>query len=323
MTAKSFQQTVKDIKALRIQGSSKVRKAAIAALKKSVSGSKVKTLQAFRRELQNNCMEIVKARPTEPETRTAMRIILKAASLETQGLHEARENVLQTINNYEKDRKEAMEKIALYGSRMIENGDTLLTHCHSSTVEEIFKKAKKKIEMVYCTETRPLFQGRITAKRLSEAGIPVTMVVDSAVDKFMHPVDKVFVGCDAVLSNGDIVNKIGTAHVAYAAKKHHNPFFVCTSSHCFDPATYFGFEEDIEERNPDEVWEERPKKVNVRNPAFDLVDAFYVHAIITEIGVFDPQNFSLEMYDLLELGKRQAPFISLLDSLRASMNKKP
>ena len=129
-----------------------------------------------------------------------------------------------------------------------------MTHCHSSTVEEIFRKARKKIGMVYCTETRPLFQGRITAANLAKAGIPVTLIVDSAAERFMHPVDKVFVGCDAVLSNGSIVNKIGTNQVAMAAKKHHNPFFVCTSSHCFDPATYFGFEEKIEERSPDEIW---------------------------------------------------------------------
>jgi ribose 1,5-bisphosphate isomerase len=210
----------------------------------------------------------------------------------------------------------------LYGSRLIEKGDTLLTHCHSHTVEEIFKKAGKKIKMVYCTETRPRFQGRITAENLAKAGIPVTLIVDSAVDKFMHPVDKVFMGCDAVLSDGSIVNKIGSAHVAYTAKKHHNPLFVCTSSHCFDPATYFGFEEEIEERSPGEVWERPPKKVKIRNPAFDVVDEFYVQGIVSEIGVFDPKNFALEMYERLELDKRQEPFMGLLDSLREKMKKK-
>ncbi|MFA4855601.1 MAG: S-methyl-5-thioribose-1-phosphate isomerase [archaeon] len=316
---KEFEQTVKCIKGLKIQGSSNVRKAAVQALKKSVSESRAKTLIAFRRELQRHCLEILKARPTEPETRTALRIILKAGSLHSRDLQEVRHHVLSVIGNYEADRKEAMEKIALYGSRLIEKGDTLLTHCHSSTVEEIFKKAKRKIEMVYCTETRPLFQGRITAANLAKAGIPVTLIVDSAADKFMHPVDKVFVGCDAVLSNGSIVNKIGTTHIAMSAKKHHNPFFACTSSHCFDPATYFGFEEKIEERDPEEVWKERPKKVHIRNPAFDIVDAFYVQAIVSEIGVFDPENFAMEMYHRLELGARQEPFMGLLDLARKRM----
>jgi len=313
---KNFNRTMKDIKDLKTQGSSKVRKAAVQALKHSVSNSKAKTLVAFRRELQRHCLEILKVRPTEPETRTALRIVLKAASLHSRDLQDVKDHVLKTIRGYEKDRKEAMEKIALYGSRMIEKGDVLMTHCHSHTVEEIFKKARKKIKMVYCTETRPMFQGRITAANLAKAGIPVTLIVDSAVERFMHPVDKVFVGCDAVLSNGNVVNKIGSAHVAHASKKHHNPFFVCTSSHCFDPVTYFGFEEKIEERDENEVWERPPKKVRISNPAFDIVDAFYVQSIITELGVFDPENFALEMYNLLDLGKRQEPFMGLLQTLK-------
>ncbi len=316
MASKSFDKTIKNIKTLKIQGSSKVRKATVAALKQSVAKSLAKTLPAFRRELQRHCLTLLKTRPTEPETRTAIRIILKAASLHSRNLQEVKENTIQTIEQYETNRKEAMEKIALYGSRLIEKDDTIMTHCHSHTVEEILKKAKKKIKMVYCTETRPMFQGHITATNLAKAGIPVTLIVDSAADKYMHPVDKVFVGCDAVLSNGSIVNKIGTAHIAHAAKKHHNPFFACTSSHCFDPATYFGFEEEIEERDIDEVWKEKPKKVKIKNPAFDIVDAFYVHAIVSEIGVFDSENFALEMYNLLELGTRQEPFIGLLDTLR-------
>ena len=316
MVKETFGKTISEIKSLKIQGSSKVRKAAVNALRKSVSQSRAKTLVAFRRELERHCLQILKARPTEPETRTAIRIILKAASLHSPNLQEVKDNTIQTIHNYERDRAEAMEKIALYGSRLIQKGDTIMTHCHSNTVEEILKKAKKKIEMVYCTETRPLFQGRITASNLAKAGIPVTLIVDSAAEKFMHPVDKVFVGCDAVLSEGSVVNKIGTGHIAQTAKKHHNPFFVCTSSHCFDPATYFGFEEKIEERASEEVWANPPKKVKIRNPAFDIVDAFYVHSIITEIGVFNPENFALEMYNLLELGTRQQPFMSLLNSLR-------
>ena len=317
MATKSFNKTMKEIKSLKIQGSSKVRKAAVAALKQNVSKSRAKTLPAFRRELQRHCLDVLKTRPTEPETRTAIRIIIKAASLHSRNLQEVKENTIQTIGQYEADRKKAMEKIALYGNRLIEKGDVIMTHCHSHTVEEILKKAKKKIKMVYCTETRPLFQGRITATNLAKAGIPVTLIVDSAADKYMHPVDKVFIGCDAVLSDGSVVNKIGTSHIAHAAKKHNNPFFVCTSSHCFDPATYFGFEEEIEERDLKEVWENPPKKVKIKNPAFDIVDAFYVHTIISEIGVFDPENFAMEMYNRLELGTRQEPFMGLLDSLRA------
>jgi len=51
--------------------------------------------------------------------------------------------------------------------------------CHQCF--NLYKKQRKKFE-VYNTETRPLFQGRKTAKELKGAGIKVTMFIDSAMD---------------------------------------------------------------------------------------------------------------------------------------------
>ena len=161
MPGKIVAETASRISRMEIQGSAAVRRAIVQALKKSAARSKAKTAVAFQRELQRNALTLLRARPTEPEARTAVRIILKAASLETANLQDLRDSVLSAMRCYEKDRKEAMRRIALYGSRLIQKGDIILTHCHSHTVEEVLKKARKKIKMVYCTETRPLFQGRI------------------------------------------------------------------------------------------------------------------------------------------------------------------
>ena len=316
MAERSIMAAFERIKSLKVQGKGAVRREIVGALRKSIKASRAKTEIAFRRELRRNAVTLLHARPTEPEARTAVRIILKAASIETERLHELKSNVLRTIGRYEQDREEAMEKMALYGSRLVEKGDAIMTHCHSDTVAHILKKARKKISMVYCTETRPLFQGRITAAELHGAGIPVTMIVDSAADRFMHKADHFFSGCDAVLSDGSIVNKIGTMQIAMSAKKHDVPYYACTSSHAFDPATYFGFEEKIEERPWQEIWKEKPAGVHIRNPAFDLVDEFYVRGIVTELGVFAPKMFALEMYGLLGLWKRQKPFFGLLDSIK-------
>ncbi len=316
MGGKIIQETARKIKSLEAQGSAAVRKAVVQALRKSAAQSKAKTAVAFRREMQRNAVTLLKARPTEPEARTAVRIILKAASLDTPNLQQLRDNVLAAVRRYEKDRKEAMQRIALYGSRIVKPGSTILTHCHSHTVEEVLKKARRKIKMVYCTEARPLFQGRIMAENLAKAGVPATLIVDGAADYFMHDVDLLFTGCDAVLSDGSIVNKVGTNQIAMSAKKHHNPYYVFTSSHCFDPVTCYGFAEPIEERDWREVWGQKPKKVQIRNPAFDLVDSFYIHAIVTELGVFPPKALALEIYEQLGMWQRQQPFLGLLDSLK-------
>ncbi len=312
MESKSLKKVLRDIRCLKIQGSSAVRKAVVAALRESVLESRAPTVVAFKNELKRNAFELVKARPTEPETRTAIRIILKAASLETNNLQALKDAVVEAAEQYEENRKKAMKAMAEYGSNIIEKGDVVFTHCHSHTVEEIFVKARKKIDYVIATETRPKFQGRITAERLSKRGIEVVHIVDGAAYTFMEEADKFFAGCDAVLADGSIVNKIGTAQIALAAWRYNTPFFVATSSHCFEPVSYFGMPEIIEERPAAEVWSKKLKGVKVRNPAFDITNANYVRYIITELGVFSPKMFALEMVRQLELGKRKQEFMGLL-----------
>jgi len=316
MASKNLKKVVKDIKALKIQGSSKVRKAVVAALKQSVLESRAKSANAFKNELRRNAHSLLTARATEPETRTAVRIILKAASDETLALQELRDKVIETAEKYEANRANAMKEIAEYGANIIKKGDVVFTHCHSHTVEKVLIKAKDKIDYVIATETRPRFQGRITTQNLSKAGLEVVHAVDSAGFALLEQADKFFTGCDAVLADGSVVNKIGTAQISLAAWRWNVPHYVCTSSHCFDPLTHYGIPEEIEERPAEEVWEKAPKGVKVRNPAFDLTEAEYVQAIVTELGVFAPRMFALEMVRLLNLSKNKREFLSLTKLLK-------
>ena len=308
----ALQETVKKIKALKIQGATNVRKAVLEALKKSIQESRAKTLIAFRRELEKNCALLLGARPTEPEARTPIRIVLKAASLHTQSLGDAKEAALRAAEEYEKNREIAMKTIAEYGANMIPENAVVFTHCHSHTVEEILKKAKRKIDYVIATETRPLFQGRITAENLAEVGIKVTMIVDSAASRFMHKADLLLTGCDAILSDGSVINKIGTYQISLIAGKEDAPHFVACSSHHFEPLSYYGIPEEIEERPAKEIWEKKLKNLQIRNPAFDVTPAHFVKAVITEKGVLSPAAFSMIMYEELGLEHRKKEFLSLL-----------
>jgi translation initiation factor eIF-2B subunit alpha len=49
----------------------------------------------------------------------------------------------------------------------------------------------------------------------------------------MKYVDCVFVGSEAVLENGGIVNRIGTYTIALCAKAYNKPFYVCAESFKF------------------------------------------------------------------------------------------
>lgn len=316
MTTKGIvYRTVRDIRLLRVQGASHVRKAVVSAIKESVQQSRAKTARQLRAELKKNMLLLAKARPTEPETRTALRIILKSA-MKKLPLNELKKSIESECTEYEYNRKKSMEAIAKIGARRLKNKPVIFTHCHSHTVEGILieLKRQKRLKHVFLTETRPRWQGRITATNLTKAGIPCTMVVDSAARSFIGKADAFLTGTDAVLANGAIVNKIGTSMISLAAKKAHVPHYAATSSYSFDPATFFGAQEKIEERPAGEVWEKKLKNLNIRNPAFDVTEPELVQAIICEKGVFTPKRFVKQMARELALeGKK---FVSLIELLQ-------
>jgi ribose 1,5-bisphosphate isomerase len=171
-----------------------------------------------------------------------------------------------------------------------------MTHCNSSAALEIIKAAHnqgKEIK-VYATETRPLYQGHITAQILSKEGIDVSLICDNAIRLFIGKVDKIVVGADAIAANGALINKIGTSLVALAAKEATIPFFVGAETIKFSPETIVGELIEIEERPYTEVISPdvlaNIGNVKVRNPAFDITPPAYIDMIVTEKGVIPPQG---------------------------------
>jgi ribose 1,5-bisphosphate isomerase len=200
--------------------------------------------------------------------------------------------------------REARERIIEVGAKRILDGARVMTHCHSSAVSGILRAAKAdgRDFQVILTETRPRYQGRITAKEMIEAGIKTTMIVDSAVRNFMIKADLVLVGADAITSEGNVINKIGTSQVAVAAQEARTPFYVATELLKFDPQTIHGDYEAIEERPPDEIWPDAPEGLEIRNPAFEVTRRDYIHGIICEEGLISPQS-------ILEAVRRRYPWI--------------
>jgi methylthioribose-1-phosphate isomerase len=140
------------------------------------------------------------------------------------------------------------------------------------------------LRQVWVDETRPLLQGaRLTAWELETAGIPHTVIADSAAASLMAAgnVDAVVTGADRIAANGDTANKIGTYSLAVLAAHHEIPFYVVAPSSTVDHATQTGAEIPIEERDPSEITVRFP----ARNPAFDVTPAGLIRAIVTEHGV--------------------------------------
>jgi ribose 1,5-bisphosphate isomerase len=297
--------TAKRIENLEIQGARNVAIAAIEAVENLARQTKAKNKSKFLEEVSEAKQILFAARETEPLMRNAVRWIISQASMSRANtVKKLAEIVSVSSRQFLEDLEHSKKRIAEIGAKRIRCHSVVLTHCHSSSVTCLFKRARQegKDFEVICTETRPLFQGRTTAKELLDLGIRTTMIIDSAARYFMNQVDLVIVGSDAITSEGNVINKIGTSMIAMAADEARTPFYVVSELLKFDPATVYGDYEKIEERSPAEIWKGRPAKLVIRNPAFDVTRRDYVHGIVCEEGIVSPQS-------VMEVIRRKYPWV--------------
>lgn len=295
----TVKETAERIRNLHVQGARNVAITAIKSLKTLAETSKAKTRKEFIAELCSARELLFASRETEPLMRNAIRwIITQVEDSDERNPVELCHLVSVSAEKFQKSLAASRERIAEIGAKRIRDGSAIFTHCHSSTVSHMLWKAKSESRdfEVICTETRPAFQGRITAKEMLQLGVKTTFIVDSAARSFMHDVDLVLVGADAITSEGNVVNKIGTSTIAVLAHEARKPFYVVSELLKFDPATLHGEYEKIEERSRNEIWEEAPTELNVRNPAFDVTPRDLIHGIICEEGIVSPQSVAEVMH---------------------------
>ncbi len=196
--------------------------------------------------------------------------------------------------------------IGEYGLSLLKPGMGLLTHCNAGALATsgygtalapmYLGQDKGYSFKVYADETRPLLQGaRLTAYELYKANVDVTVICDNMASIVMKQgkIDAVLVGCDRVAANGDAANKIGTSGVAILAKEYGIPFYVLGPTSTIDLSAKTGDDIQIELRDADEIAygfgkRTAPENVKTYNPAFDVTDAKYITAIITEKGIIKP-----------------------------------
>ena len=253
-----FKKICQDIKQLKVQGAESV----------AIAGLKAYSLMPTKKAEKI----LLSLRATEPALKNAL-------------LHAKKFSVARALKHF-KNSEEKTNKLIF---KIIKNNSIIFTHCHSSTVVQglIYAKKHGRKFSVFNTETRPLFQGRKTAKEIAKAGIKVTTMVDSAARQEINNADMMIIGADAILSNGNAVNKIGSGMFAEIAFYHKIPVYVATDSWKFSRQKV-----KIEERNYREIWKNVPKAVKIKNPAFEFVEAKHIKAIISELGILKPHQFT-------------------------------
>ena len=97
----------------------------------------------------------------------------------------------------------------------------------------LLRAHERKRISVYVTEARPRGLGLRTYEELTQAGIPCTVVLDSAVSYVMDQVDFVLVGSEAVVESGGLINAVGSNQIAIIAKAANIPFYALAESYKF------------------------------------------------------------------------------------------
>jgi len=292
MTSIEVRRIADDIRTMRIRGAGRIARAAARVLKITAKATKARTPAEFIKELDRVSKLLLSTRPTAVSLPNAIRFVtLRPKLAKDVDLRTLRRMVVSRVDEFIRTSRDAVKRIGEMGARRISDGDVIMTHCNSNCAISIIKTAFKqgKHIQVYVTESRPMDQGLISARQLLNAGVPTTLIVDSAVRHFIRDIDKVIVGADSIAANGAVINKIGTSQLALAAHEARVLFFVAAESYKFHPGTLVGRLVEIEEREPNEIV--NPKRfpgVRIRNPVFDVTPPDYIDLIITERGIVPP-----------------------------------
>lgn len=157
------------IRNLEVQGVKNVAIAAINAMETIASETETRTKQDFIKELLEAKEILFASRETEPLMRNSVRwIINQVEKSDEKKVKDLAKTVSSASEQFLKSLEKSKEKIAEIGAKRIRGNSAIFTHCHFSTVTYLLKRAKRegKSFEIICTETRPVFQGRITAREM-------------------------------------------------------------------------------------------------------------------------------------------------------------
>lgn len=166
----------------------------------------------------------------------------------------------------------------------------------SSLINYICEEAKKrKVDFrVIVVDSRPFCEGQELLRRLTANEIACSYVLINAVSFVMPEVTKVLLGAHALLANGYVMARTGTAQVALVARSYNVPVLVCCETHKFSER----FQTDAivynELGNPDDIvvddkcclsnWQAK-HKMSPLNLNYDITPPELVTAVVTEVSV--------------------------------------
>lgn len=223
---------------------------------------------------------------------------------------EMRSTLLETMEAYAKERIDfADQAIADLALSKLNDKEVVLVYGHSDVIQLLLLKhfwANRNFRVIII-DNRPLLEGRRTLKALREAGVDCTYVLLNALTYVLQEnVSKVLLGASALMSDGSVLGRVGTACVALAAHKHNIPVLVCCETYKISNRVQLESITHNELGNPEALLNEDDVLQNWKeidglkllNVLYDLTPAAFVSGIVTELGIVPPTSVAVLLREM-------------------------
>ncbi|KAI8139420.1 hypothetical protein BJV82DRAFT_646161 [Fennellomyces sp. T-0311] len=240
---------------------------------------------------------------------------------------EARSRLVEAIEHFIRERITMADQLIIQnGLQKIKDGEVILTYGKSSVVENLLLETKRKgIDFkVIVVDSRPLFEGKHLLRRLVAAGIDCSYYLLSSIYVALRSVTKVIMGAHALLNNGAVYSRVGTAMVAMAARDKQIPVMICCETYKFVNRTQVDSLVLNEIGNPDEIvdtkpvynschqshpspkesalsnWRDQPN-LRLLNLLYDVTPSRYITLVVTEVGLIPCTSAPVVSYSYIQL----------------------
>jgi len=306
MVVEEFKRKVKEDKEIPLPV------ATINALTNVIKMSKASTMTQLTMEINEASKRLATAThnsiPVTAGSELFLRLVTRTA-LDVTDFEVCKQLLIERGEGFLATSVQSKQKIAQLGSHFIRDGAVILTHSYSRLVMGVLLEAARQNKRfkVYVTESRPAKSGYWTVKALEKVGIPVVLILDSAMGYIMEKIDLVLVGAEGVVENGGIINQAGTCQMAIVAKAANKPFYVAVESYKFvrffplnqydlPPGVTSTLNIIFEEMAP--THDPIPEKAEFLNRSIDYTSPSYITLLFTDLGVLTPSAVSDELIKL-------------------------
>lgn len=192
------------------------------------------------------------------------------------GLDEAK----SFAKEFQERQKEIYVRIYKNFRPLLKDLKSIFTLSNSLTVSEVFKLALKDFPQLkfIIAESRPAFEGRILAQKLTAENASVELITDSMAADAIEGAGAAAAGADKILIDRSAVNKTGSLAAAIICQYFNKPFYVIAAKSKFSREDKY----QREYKPPEEVWEYNHNNLSVKNFYFEVVEKELITKIITE-----------------------------------------